>query len=192
MVIYALPLVLLNDVWYACRARSLSMLLSLIMKLLISRSMRDSSWKCWTSRIHSCGSSRPNLLRHVCFQCHLLLFVHLSVHLQMYETTKSKYMSYKICVMSVHSNNVCYNLHLSFVRLSFFTAYSGRRLLPWQYVCIQVNPSKVGWMPASYLEMKEGGGHVDRRTTREVFREDIIQITDKPAEAKVKRRSVNT
>jgi len=43
-------------------------------------------------------------------------------------------------------------------------------------------------MPASYLEQKEGGGLVDRRSTREVFREDIIQITNKPAEAKVKRR----
>ncbi|KAF6037727.1 hypothetical protein EB796_003961 [Bugula neritina] len=52
----------------------------------------------------------------------------------------------------------------------------------------KVNPSRVGWMPASYLEQKEGGGLVDRRSTREVFREDIIQITNKPAEAKVKRR----
>lgn len=45
-------------------------------------------------------------------------------------------------------------------------------------------------MPASYLEEKDGGGLVDRRTTREVFRDDIIQITNKPAEAKVKRKSV--
>lgn len=43
-------------------------------------------------------------------------------------------------------------------------------------------------MPASYLEQKDGGGLVDRRTTREVFRDDIIQITDKAAEAKVKRK----
>ncbi|XP_067933210.1 obscurin-like [Watersipora subatra] len=52
----------------------------------------------------------------------------------------------------------------------------------------KVNPSRVGWMPASYLEEKDGEGLVDRRNTREVFREDIIQITDKAAEAKVKRK----
>ena len=46
----------------------------------------------------------------------------------------------------------------------------------------------MGWIPASYLELKEGVGLVDRRNTREVFREDIIQITDKAAEAKMKRK----
>lgn len=52
----------------------------------------------------------------------------------------------------------------------------------------KAHPSKQGWIPASYLEKKDGGGHIDRRSTREVFREDIIQITNKGQEAIVKRR----
>ncbi|CAH1789054.1 unnamed protein product, partial [Owenia fusiformis] len=52
----------------------------------------------------------------------------------------------------------------------------------------KLNPAKQGWVPSSVLEKKEGGGHVDRRSTREVVKEDIIQITNKNQESMVKRR----
>ncbi|XP_013419361.1 titin-like [Lingula anatina] len=52
----------------------------------------------------------------------------------------------------------------------------------------KLHPAKQGWVPASRLEKRDGAGLVDRRNTREVFREDIIQITNKGQEANVKRR----
>ena len=54
----------------------------------------------------------------------------------------------------------------------------------------KLNPAKQGWVPPGYLDQKRGIGQLDRRSTREVFREDIIQITNKGQEALVKRRLV--
>lgn len=52
----------------------------------------------------------------------------------------------------------------------------------------KTNPSKQGWVPSAYLEQKQALGTVVKKTTREVFREEIIQITNKQQEATVKRR----
>ena len=45
-----------------------------------------------------------------------------------------------------------------------------------------------GWVPPGYLESKKG--KEDKRTPREVFRDDVIQIDNKAQEALMKRRLV--
>ncbi|XP_064646398.1 twitchin-like isoform X5 [Lineus longissimus] len=52
----------------------------------------------------------------------------------------------------------------------------------------KTNPSKQGWVPPCFLDKKAGSGYIDKRSTREIFREDIIQITNKQTEALMKRR----
>ena len=48
---------------------------------------------------------------------------------------------------------------------------------------------KIGWIPACFLERKSTAiGQVNRRTTREVFRDDLLQIENKQQEAAVKRK----
>ncbi|KAL8623451.1 hypothetical protein ACOMHN_061964 [Nucella lapillus] len=49
-------------------------------------------------------------------------------------------------------------------------------------------PARQGWVPASYLEPKAGAPLLHHRSTREVFREDVLQIANKQHEAALKRR----
>ena len=50
------------------------------------------------------------------------------------------------------------------------------------------NPDEQGWVPPSYLVATKPEDKLDTRSTREVFREDIIKIDDKAKEAIMKRR----
>ncbi|XP_074662623.1 protein Obscurin-like [Tubulanus polymorphus] len=52
----------------------------------------------------------------------------------------------------------------------------------------KINPSKEGWISPSFVEKKEGLGFVDKRTSKEVFREEVIQCTNKKQESLIKRR----
>ena len=57
---------------------------------------------------------------------------------------------------------------------------------------VQTRPTKTctvkqGWVPSAYLEAKTAGP-LQRRSTREVFREDVLQISNKTQEATLKRR----
>ncbi|XP_070188406.1 obscurin-like isoform X2 [Littorina saxatilis] len=59
---------------------------------------------------------------------------------------------------------------------------------------VQTRPTKTstakqGWVPPAYLEVKTTGGPASRRSTREVFREDVLQISNKQQEASLKRSS---
>ncbi|GAB1597543.1 obscurin-like [Argonauta hians] len=49
-------------------------------------------------------------------------------------------------------------------------------------------PSKQGWVPPAYLEIKPAIKSLVKKNTKEVFREEIIQITNKQQEASLKRR----
>lgn len=58
---------------------------------------------------------------------------------------------------------------------------------------VQTRPTKTctakqGWVPSAYLEAKTAGVPLQRRSTREVFREDVLQISNKQQEATLKRR----
>ena len=58
---------------------------------------------------------------------------------------------------------------------------------------VQTRPTKTctakqGWVPSAYLEAKTAGAPLQRRSTREVFREDVLQISNKQQEANLKRR----
>ena len=48
-----------------------------------------------------------------------------------------------------------------------------------------------GWVPPSYLSAKSGD-KLDTRRTQEVFRDDIIKISNKQQEAVMKRRFVTS
>ena len=50
------------------------------------------------------------------------------------------------------------------------------------------HPEKHGWVPAHYLIAKSEATKLDTRSTQEVFREDVIKITNKQQEAIMKRR----
>nr|KAG5697851.1 hypothetical protein BaRGS_017108 [Batillaria attramentaria] len=58
---------------------------------------------------------------------------------------------------------------------------------------VQTRPTKTctakqGWVPSAYLEAKTTSAPMVRRSTREVFREDVLQISNKQQEALLKRR----
>lgn len=58
---------------------------------------------------------------------------------------------------------------------------------------VQTRPTKTcvakqGWVPSAYLEAKTTTAPMMRRSTREVFREDVLQISNKQQEAVLKRR----
>lgn len=50
------------------------------------------------------------------------------------------------------------------------------------------NPSKQGWVPSAYLEEKSVSAQFMRRSTRETFREEVLQVKNKQQEAGLKRR----
>ena len=55
--------------------------------------------------------------------------------------------------------------------------------------CVQESDKdKQGWVPPSYLVASKDDEKLDTRSTREVFREDIIKIQDPAKEAIMKRR----
>lgn len=59
-------------------------------------------------------------------------------------------------------------------------------------VCVKATktePERLGWVPACYLDPKASPGSA-ARTSREAFREEVLQITNKQQEATVKRRLV--
>jgi hypothetical protein len=59
---------------------------------------------------------------------------------------------------------------------------------PDRWLCRLVGrPKNQGWVPPSYLVSKSED-KLDTRTTQEVFREDIIKISNKQQEAVMKRR----
>jgi Variant SH3 domain len=63
---------------------------------------------------------------------------------------------------------------------------------PDRWLCRLVGrPKNQGWVPPSYLVSKSED-KLDTRTTQEVFREDIIKISNKQQEAIMKRRYVKT
>ncbi|CAI9716215.1 titin-like [Octopus vulgaris] len=49
-------------------------------------------------------------------------------------------------------------------------------------------PAKQGWVPPGYLEIKPAIKSLVKKSTREAFREEIIQISNKQQEASLKRR----
>lgn len=53
------------------------------------------------------------------------------------------------------------------------------------------HPSKQGWVPPGYL-LPKGEEKIDKRTTQEVFREDVIKIDNEKQEAVMRRRFVNS
>jgi hypothetical protein len=63
-----------------------------------------------------------------------------------------------------------------------------------RYCLIRTRPrkdenSKIGWIPACFLEKKSTSiGQVNRRTTREVYRDDLLAIENKQQEAEIKRK----
>ncbi|XP_012945453.2 muscle M-line assembly protein unc-89 [Aplysia californica] len=50
------------------------------------------------------------------------------------------------------------------------------------------SPSKQGWVPSAYLEEKAVAGQFSKRSTRETFREEVLQVKNKQQEATLKRR----
>ena len=59
---------------------------------------------------------------------------------------------------------------------------------PDRWLCRMLDhPDRQGWVPPSYLVAKSDE-KLDTRTTQEVFREDIIKISNKQQEAVMKRR----
>jgi len=59
---------------------------------------------------------------------------------------------------------------------------------PDRWMCRMLDqPDRQGWVPPSYLVAKTDE-KLDTRTTQEVFREDIIKISNKQQEAVMKRR----
>ena len=59
---------------------------------------------------------------------------------------------------------------------------------PERWLCrLLGRPDRQGWVPPSYLVARTDE-KLDTRTTQEVFREDIIQISNKQQEAVMKRR----
>ena len=59
---------------------------------------------------------------------------------------------------------------------------------PDRWLCRMLDhPDRRGWVPPSYL-VARSDEKLDTRTTQEVFREDIIQISNKQQEAVMKRR----
>jgi hypothetical protein len=63
-----------------------------------------------------------------------------------------------------------------------------------RYYLVKTRPrkdenSKIGWIPACFLEKKSTSiGQVNRRLTREVFRDDLMAIENKQQESIVKRK----
>ena len=63
-----------------------------------------------------------------------------------------------------------------------------------RYYLVRTRPrkdekSKVGWIPACFLEPKSTSiGQVNRRLTRDVFRDDLASIDNKQQEAVVKKK----
>lgn len=49
-------------------------------------------------------------------------------------------------------------------------------------------PSRQGWVPSAYLEEKSVSAQFMRRSTRETFREEVLQVSNKQQEATLKRR----
>lgn len=49
-------------------------------------------------------------------------------------------------------------------------------------------PARQVWVPPAYLEAKTSPAPLARRSTREVFREDVLQISNKQQDATLKRR----
>lgn len=49
--------------------------------------------------------------------------------------------------------------------------------------------AKIGWIPACFLEKKSTAiGQVNRRSTREVYRDDLSSVGNKQQEALIKRK----
>ena len=51
------------------------------------------------------------------------------------------------------------------------------------------HPDNEGWVPPGYL-VTQHEDKVDKRSTQEVFRDDVIKVSNKEQEAILKRRSV--
>ena len=60
---------------------------------------------------------------------------------------------------------------------------------PDRWLCrLPDRPSHVGWVPPSYLVPQKQDEKLDKRSTREVFRDDVIKIDNERSEAVMKRR----
>lgn len=57
------------------------------------------------------------------------------------------------------------------------------------WLCRKLDQPQIqGWVPASMLIAKSEATKLDTRSTQEVFREDVIKISNKQQEATMKRR----